>query len=148
MSAAIKQDLERRRQAESLISELQTERQEVWSLYCHIAELKPFKDSEQTKTALKSFAEIMIDYVSLGHFGIYERLLAGTERRENVLTHAKQYYPEFSRTTDAVVEFNDRYDQLGRKLNTDKLETDLSNLGENLAKRMDIEDQLCNLLQN
>jgi len=45
---------------------------------------------------LTQFSQILVDYVSLGHFGVYERLLAGTERRSRVLSVAKDIYPEFS----------------------------------------------------
>ncbi len=148
MSAALKSTPERRQQAKNLVIELQQERHQVWSLYCQIAELKPFNDDADIKLMLKNFSEIMVDYVSLGHFGIYERLLAGTERRDSVLTSAKKIYPEFSRTTEAVVAFNDQYDDSKRKFSTASLEADLSKLGENLAKRIEIEDQLCNLLLN
>ena len=146
MSAATKSQPERRLQAQHLVSELQEERDEVWALYCQIAELKPFNDDTDIELKLKNFAEIMVDYVSLGHFGIYDRLLAGTERRDRVLTSAKAMYPEFSTTTEAVVSFNDQYDDSKRQFNTSKLESDLSKLGESLATRMEIEDQLCALL--
>ena len=146
MPAAIKLNPERRQQAQHLVTELQQERHEVWSLYCQIAELKPFNGNSNIKQILKQFAEVMVDYVSLGHFGIYERLLAGTERRDRVLTNARAIYPEFSKTTDDVVSFNDQYDHTKRKFNIKNLESDLSKLGESLAKRMEIEDRLCNLL--
>lgn len=146
MSVATKKRPERRRHAQHLVTELKQERDEVWALYCQIADLKPFSGNADIKLILKKFAEVMVDYVSLGHFGIYERLLAGKERRENVLTSATDCYPEFSKTTEAVVSFNDQYDDTKLKFNTDNLESDLSKLGENLAQRMEIEDRLCSLL--
>ncbi len=146
MSAAIKINPERRQQAQHLVSELQQERHEVWSLYCQIAELKPFNRNTDVKLILKQFSEVLIDYVSLGHFGIYDRILSGTERRDNILTSANAYYSEFSKTTDEVVAFNDRYDHTNRKFQIENLESDLSSLGESLAKRMEIEDKLCTLL--
>lgn len=148
MSADINVKPERRHQTLRLVSELQRERHEVWALYCQIADLKPYQGNAEIKLILNRFAEIMIDYVSLGHFGIYERLVAGTERRDQVLTNAKQIYPEFSKTTDAVVNFNDQYDPKNRKFDTGRLEVDLSELGEQLAKRMEMEDRLCELLLN
>ena len=95
---------------------------------------------------LTQFSQLLIDYVSLGHFGIYEHLLSGTERRDAVLTAAKEIYPEFSKTTEAVMSFNDTYDDQKHTLSIDKLESDLSSLGENLAKRIDLEDKLCHLV--
>jgi len=145
--SAVRIQPERRQQAYQLITELQNERHEVWSLYCHVAELKPFSTHDAVKNMLNRFSQLLIDYVSLGHFGIYERLLAGTERRERVLAVANAIYPAFSATTEAVIQFNDKYERADSSSFSDDLERDLSSLGENLAKRIDLEDQLCALLQ-
>lgn len=146
MPVAKQNKQERRQQNQYLISELQKERKEVWSLYCKVGELKPFSCSPETKALVTKFSQSLIDYVSLGHFGIYERLLSGKERREAVLTVAKRIYPEFSKITDAVVSFNDKYDDHKNTFSTDNLEADLSSLGESLAKRIDLEDELCQQL--
>ncbi len=146
--SAVQNQPERRQQASQLIAELQNERHQVWSLYCHVAELKPFSSHATVNKVLNRFSQLLIDYVSLGHFGIYERLLAGNERRERVLSVAKDIYPEFSATTDAAVQFNDKYANAANNNSfIDDLELDLSTLGENLAKRIDLEDQLCALMQ-
>lgn len=146
MSSAKPKNEERRQQNLHLVAELQKERKQVWSLYFKVGEMKPFSDSSQTKESVTKFSQLLVDYISLGHFGIYERLLSGTERREAVLTVAKEIYPEFSKVTDAVIAFNDKYDDLKKSFKVDDLETDLSLLGENLAKRMDLEDELCKQL--
>jgi regulator of sigma D len=138
---------ERRQQACQLIAELQNERQEVWSLYCHVAELKPFSANDALKSLLIQFSQILVDYVSLGHFGVYERLLAGTERRKGVLSVAKDIYPEFSATTDAAISFNDKYDNFDKIDVFEYLEQDLSALGESLAKRIELEDRLCEVMK-
>jgi regulator of sigma D len=146
MSAVIQSKPERRQYNQHLVSELQEERHQVWELYCKVADLKPFSHSSETQSLLNKFSQILIDYVSLGHFGVYERLLSGTERREAVLTAANKIYPDFSKTTEAVISFNDKYDSQKHKVTVDKLESDLSTLGENLAKRIDLEDKLCRLV--
>ncbi len=146
MSATIPVQKERRQNNNKLVTELQQERKQVWSLYCKMGELKPFTSLSETKTMVTQFSQILIDYISLGHFGLYERLLTGNERRESILTAAKRIYPEFSKITDAVVSFNDKYDDQKNKFTIENLETDLSLLGENLAKRIDLEDELCGYL--
>ena len=138
---------ERRQQSYELITKLQSERQEVLSLYCNFAELKPFSANHALKNLLTQFSQILVDYVSLGHFGVYERLLAGTERRTRVLSVAKEIYPEFSATTDAAISFNDKYDNVDKIENFEDLEQDLSALGESLAKRSDLEDRLCEVMK-
>ena len=139
---------ERRQQYHELIAKLQNERQEVLSLYCNFSELKPFSDNVEVKILLTRFSQVLVDYVSLGHFGVYERLLAGNERRTRMLTVAKEIYPEFSVTTDAAIAFNDKYDNVEKIEAFEDLEQDLSALGESLAKRIDLEDRLCEVMKN
>lgn len=146
MSAVIQLKPERRQYNQHLVSELQDERHQVWELYCKVAEQKPFTLSSDMHSILNQFSQILIDYVSLGHFGVYERLLSGTERRDAVLTEANKIYAEFSKTTEAAISFNDKYDSQNQKVTVDKLEADLSSLGEHLAKRIDLEDKLCKLV--
>ena len=146
MSAAVEFGTERRQESKSLIKELQQERREVWSLYCRIAELKPFSSGEKVQETLTEFSQMLVDYVSLGHFGIFQRIIDGNERRESVLSAAKDIYPGFIETTDAAVFFNDKYDKKTDADFTKELEKDLSWLGEKLAKRIDLEDKLCELI--
>ena len=132
-----------------LVSELQEERSAVWAMYCKIAEMKPqFADDKKVRPLLSRFAQLLIDYVSLGHFGIYEHLLTKEPQPFAVLCYANSLYPAFSNTTDSAILFNDVYFESEHHLNTDKLATDLSTLGENLAKRMELEDRLCSMLLN
>ncbi len=138
---------ERRQKSYELIAKLQNERREVLSLYCNFAELKPFSANDAVKSLLTRFSQILVDYVSLGHFGVYERLIAGTERRSRVLSVAKEIYPEFSATTDAAISFNDKYDNVEKIEIFEELEQDLSVLGESLAKRIDLEERLCEVMK-
>lgn len=145
MSAVMLSKTERRQNNQNLVLQLQKERQQVWSLYCKVAELKPFSCSSNTQSILTQFSQLLIDYVSLGHFGLFDRVISGNERRAAILSAAKNLYPEFSKTTEDVISFNDRYDDNTHPLNVDTLEADLSLLGESLAKRVDLEDKLCQL---
>lgn len=145
MSIAVKINPEKKQQAYQLIAELQHERQEVWSLYCHVAELLPFSANQTVRKKLARFSEMLIDYVSLGHFGICECLFADADSQDPTLSAAKEIYPALSSTTQAAVSFNDKYEN-GATTMLDELKQDLSVLGESLAKRIDLEDRLCELM--
>lgn len=139
--------LEKTSQSRQLVTALQEERSAVWVLYCKIAEMKPeFANSEKVRPILCRFSQLLIDYVSLGHFGIYECLLTEKQQTDAVLYYANRLYPAFSNTTETAICFNDAYDEGKRKFNTENLATDLSRLGENLARRMELEDRLCSML--
>ncbi len=145
MSIAVQLNPERKQQAHQLIAELQHERQEVWSLYCHVAELMPFSANPTVRKKLARFSEILIDYVSLGHFGICECLFRDADNQDPALSAAEEIYPELSATTEVAVSFNDKYES-GATTVLDDLKQDLSALGESLAKRIDLEDRLCELM--
>lgn len=139
---------DRRKHTLQLIEKLQSERDQLWFLYCDLATLKPFPATDAIKKRLNQFSQILIDYLSLGHFGVYERLLNGKERRDNILEIAKKIYPEIEATTEVAVAFNDKYEATGTLTSFGDLEKDLSILGEHLAKRIDLEDQFCHLIAN
>lgn len=94
---------------------------------------------------VKQFSEILVDYVSSWHFGVYEHLLAeADEFNDGGLDLAKETEPKIRATTDLVLTFNDTYSEKDRLCVQDvaHLSQDLSKLGEVLAERFELEDQL------
>lgn len=145
MPIAVRMNPEKKQQAYQLIAELQNERQEVWSLYCHIAELIPFSANRTVRKKLARFSEILIDYVSLGHFGVCEYLFAGADSLDPALSLVKKIDLALSASTEAAVSFNDKYES-DAAIIPDDLKQDLSALGESLAVRSELEDRLCKLM--
>ncbi|WP_119632834.1 sigma D regulator [Methylocaldum marinum] len=139
MSATVN---ERRHNTNRMIEELLEERRQVWSLYCTIAGMKPFSVDQPLRSKIQEFCQLLIDYISLGHFGIYQRIIDGTERRRKVLEVAENIYPRIAETTDVAVDFNDKYEALTEDAVEAHLKDDLSKLGEELAMRIELEDQL------
>ncbi len=133
---------ERRVQTNQMVEELLQERNQMWSLYWELAELKPFdQHTDPMEQILGDFCRIMIDYISLGHFGIYRRIIDGTERRRKVLAAAEKLYPDIATATEVALKFNDKFEQ---SLLDDRaiLNQELSKLGEALATRIELEDRL------
>lgn len=129
-----------------LVAALQEERSAVWALYCQLAEMKPFSSENAIRPMLSEFSQLLIDYISFGHFSIYEHLIVEKQHQISALSHAEKMYPAFSSTTASAVSFSDIYDDGRRKFNTENLAQDLSMLGERLAERMELEDRLCSML--
>jgi regulator of sigma D len=136
--------LERRHQTSQMVRELLDERRQVWTLFCEIGAMQPFGGQQKLalETKLQEFCQLLIDYISLGHFGIYQRIIDGSERRCKVLEVAERIYPCIAEATDAAVEFNDKYERLPGRSLVAQLGEDLSRLGEALARRNELEDQL------
>lgn len=102
-----------------------------------------FATPDQTmRDALDEFQEILVDYIAAAHFGLYERIAEGQERRQPVLEKAREIYPQIARSTDIAVEFTEKYDAASEALITTKLESDLSLLAEEITSRIELEDQL------
>lgn len=135
---------ERRSTSRDVIKHLNVERVEMLAMYCHLAGINNFdNDNTQSSQALlQEFCQILVDYIASGHFGLYERIVNGQERRHNVAKLAEKLYPRIAETTQVAVDFNDKYDCEDYCDLSDDFESDLSYLGEQLATRIELEDQL------
>ena len=85
---------------------------------------------------------MLVDYISLGHFGVYQRIIDGSERRKSIVEAAERIYPQISQATEVVLSFNEKYQALTSAVNLSQLENDLSTLGDQLATRIELEDEL------
>jgi len=134
--------LKERNQTNNLIEELLQERKQVWALYCEVAGLGDGKSKKPMEQLVEDFCQLSIDYISLGHFGVYQRILNGSERRKAIVKAAERIYPNLSKATEAVLDFNDKYQTLTPAMILNELSDDLSILGEQLANRIELEDEL------
>jgi len=131
-----------------IVNELLSERQQVWSLYCSVAGMEPFTPNKSIEQLVQEFCQVLVDYISLGHFGIYQRILDGGERRKQILEAAEKYYPGIAAATEAVLAFNDKYQKITPSLILNGLSDDLSEVGEKLATRIELEDHLISRIQS
>ena len=136
------EDNRRKRQTQTINNLLQ-ERQQVLVSMCELAELETGDIPPDTVIHnLRSFNQRLVDYTALGHFEIYERIIAGKERRGNIKRVADRVYPLISDTTQMIVEFNDKYDGVDEPESLTDLYSDLSSIGEAMAERIESEDML------
>jgi len=140
---------ERRKKSRSLTEKMVTERSQMLVLFCRVAGLEPFPSQEKGKDIPKlvqEFCQVMVDYIASGHFLLYERIISGQERRQEVSELAQNMYPRISETTEVALDFNDKYDTEDAEPLLKNLEKDLSILGEALATRIELEDRLIKAL--
>lgn len=137
---------DRRGGTQEMVRKLLNERQEMLSMFCRVAGLEPFKGSTPSADVLQEFCQVLVDYSAFGHFEIYERIVAGRERRTQVVEVAKEVYPRIATATEVAVEFNDKYDASDHSLDLHQLERDLGRLGEELAMRIEMEDRIIQAL--
>jgi len=136
---------ERRSRSESIEEHLTDERADMLVQFCRIAGVEPWEDqhsAEELKSMLQQFCEILVDYLAAGHFGLYQRFIDGEERREEIRALAEKLYPQISETTQMALDFNDKYESEEHKKLDQSFSDDLSKLGQALAVRIELEDQL------
>lgn len=135
-----------RQKTEDMVNKLLLERQEMLVKFCQVAGLEPYTPDKPVKQELEEFCQVLVDYSAFGYFEIYNRIINGEERRKQVLEVAKQIYPQIAESTDFAVAFNDKYDALTHDQPLDHLSEDLGTLGQEIAMRIDVEDQLVTAL--
>ena len=99
------------------------------------------------RAALQNFCGILVDYVSAGHFEVYEQL--GNEAKafndERGLELADTLYPRLNVITELALAFNDRCDK-GDCSDCSVVAKEFNKLGGLLHERFELEDCLIEVL--
>lgn len=135
-------ELDRRIKSREKLESLVHSRTETLSLLTELAGRQPFSPEPGVEKALRRFCETLIDYTASAHFQLYRYLADNRERRESVLAVADKIYPRIVETTDVILRFNDKYEAMSLDNSVEFLAVDLSNLGECLAERIQLEDRI------
>ena len=124
------------------------ERRELLAKYCELTEIIDVDENAIAHAEqLEVFCELMVDYVSVGHFEIFDQLhkegqlfedSSGLDKEPNLLEKIQS-------TTEYVLDFNDKYLSSN---DLDALIIDLASLGETLAQRFALEDTLIDVLHS
>lgn len=125
-----------------LIDRWLQERQDLLGLF---VELPQIEINADVPDVLKRFGEILVDYASSWHFGVYEQLLVEADQfNDGGNQLATELAPRIQQTTDIIIDFNDQYEGKAKLRIQDvyQLGERLSTLGEALAERFELEDQL------
>jgi len=133
----------------ALIDRWLEDRQKLLVNYCDM-----FRPDDKNKPQvlpdnklLNGFCQQLVDYLSLGHFEVYESIVEKCEIQGGAsLNLAQTLYPAINQTTDIAIAFNDKYSDTDAVDEYSVLNEDLSNIGEALATRIELEDQLIDTL--
>jgi len=142
MSKKAKSVAEKRPLSRKLIEDLIRERQQMLVLLWELSKFDLVTVDRTVLETLEEFQEILVDYIAAGHFGLYQRIIEGNERRQAVVATAHEIYPQIAESTDLAVEFTERYDSPDVDLLQSKLTPDLSRLAESVTTRIELEDRL------
>lgn len=137
---------ERRSDNQQLIEHMLKERDELFSLLLRVSSENASEDPFSSKTDLEEFVQLLVDYIAAAHFGLYQRIAEGKERRKAVSELAVKIYPRIEKTTEAALEFDEKYSSENDGKDLSNLQSDLSKLCEELSARIELEDQLINTI--
>ena len=91
--------------------------------------------------------QLLVDYVSAGHFEVYHELLEEAESfGDGSSTLAENVMPAIGDTTEVILAYEEKYTDTNSEKG--KLKRDLSALGEVLESRFLLEDRLIAGLRN
>lgn len=140
--------VERRASSLDKLTTLMETRTETLALFSELAGMRPYQANQEVQNLLQEFCETLVDYTASAHFQLYRFIEEDAERRTEVRKVAERVYPEISASTRFILDFNEKYDCEDHCDNLSVLEQDLSKLGEVLADRIALEDQLISSIKN
>lgn len=116
--------------------------------YYNLVGLKPGKESfmRLNEKALDDFCQSLVDYLSSGHFNIYERIIGEMEGSPPLLA-ATKIYPQLEANTQQMMDYYDTC--LENAIDHDnylEFQQALSDIGESLEARFALEDKLLALV--
>ncbi|MGB2078448.1 MAG: sigma D regulator [Vibrio sp.] len=100
-----------------------------------------------TPSELQDFCQHLVDYISEGHFKIYDRVMR--EWQATGFTPTKEIdetYFKIVATTEPILDYTDKYAEVGEDDELAEFNDDLSKLGEVLEDRFEREDELIQLI--
>ena len=137
---------DRRVNSRRIVESLVESRTATLTQYKEVMTYQPFENSETLKEVLEDFCESMVDYTAKAHFHLYNYLEENKERRTSVLKIADSVYPVLVDNTQKLLDFHDCYSSDIKELQCEKLEEGLNGVGELLADRIHLEDEVINAL--
>lgn len=139
---------ERVRGSNKLVDRWLHVRKHLLVAYYNLVGIKPGKESfmRLNEKALDDFCQSLVDYLSDGHFNIYERIIREMEGTSPYLT-ASKLYPLLEANTQQMMNYYDS--TLENAIDHDnylEFQQALSDLGEALEERFSLEDKLIALV--
>lgn len=135
---------ERVRGSNKLVDRWLHVRKHLLVAYYNLVGLKPGKESfmRLNEKALDDFCQSLVDYLSSGHFSIYERII-GEMEGDTPLLAATRLYPQLEANTQQMMDYYDTC--LENAIDHDnylEFQQALSDIGESLEARFALEDKL------
>lgn len=127
-------------------------RQRLIVEFCKLAALQPTSSKTAvvelpTPAELQHFCGELVDYISEGHFKIYDMVMdkwrsTGFEATDEI----NDTYGKIVLTTEPLLNFTDKYAAVSDDETLDDFDADMSEIGEVIEERFEVEDRLIQLI--
>lgn len=133
---------------EDLLTRWLKERRELLGRYTEIVvALDSAPQANKLMQRQQALCELLVDYVSAGHFEVFNELLNEAESfADGSEELAQQLMPDIGDTTEVILAYEEKYGS--GKAYPETIKRDLSALGELLESRFVLEDRLIAGLHN
>ena len=126
-------------------------RQSLIVEYCKLAALQPCSKSNvielPSPDELQHFCQHLVDYISEGHFKIYDMVMDKWKATGFVATdEINQTYAKIVLTTEPLFYFTDKYSDVSAEDELSDFDQDMSLIGEIIETRFAVEDHLIQLI--
>lgn len=132
---------------DQLIDRWLADRMELVNHYTALRDRSATDDS--VRQQLNTFCSALLDYVSAGHFSVYEQLVRGAEEAgdQRALELMSKVMPRIETITQFAVIFNDYYGATTKRaLKEEVMQSRLLKMGGLLDERFELEDCLIEVL--
>ncbi|NVK02142.1 MAG: sigma D regulator [Oceanospirillaceae bacterium] len=107
--------------------------------------------NDELNSRLSMFCDLLMDYLSSGHFEVYEQLLLeGKAFADGSAEAGEKILPQIQPSTDIALDFNDDFQGFDNPSVSEirDFSTRLSQLGESLEERFNLEDKMIAVLHD
>lgn len=123
------------------VDALKAERELLLVSYCDLLALD-IEDVASLPLSLKRFNQLLTDYAALGHFELFEAVVAGGEALcGESAADLSQLLSTLRTETDSFLGFGERYAVSNSGCNLAQVSQDLEELGPVMAERFEVEDK-------
>jgi regulator of sigma D len=127
---------------DKLVERWLSERQSLIVQFCALSGVHELSGTNASRSRLQKFCQLLLDYVSAGHFEVFYELVREAEAfADGSADVAQALIPLINETTQRALDFNDKYAE-ATQAPIASLARDLSALGEVFEERFDSEDRL------
>jgi regulator of sigma D len=114
-------------------------RQQLLINFCNLAGMDKRNETLPEANEIAHFCECLMDYLSAGHFEVFDILVSDDADGQQLKAHL---YPKLTQTTDAALQFNDKFAEAVTTEQAANFDDALAKLGETLEERFGLEDKL------